>query len=233
MCVSSNATGARFLRSWWLDARRSIVEGLAPSGLVLLAIVFVASDSIYQHAGDGIFPAGPLDEIAHLITAVLVLVAGPRVIRNRFMGPALVASVAIDADHIPHYLGYQFLTEGVPRPYTHSLLTIAIILLGAALWRRRRELLLGLAIGLCLHFFRDLAEGNGSGVALVWPVSSHAFSYSHTIYFAIMMSVICVDALKAGWRHRTRGKGQRRPGPRAAAHQDASCVPATVGDQAA
>jgi inner membrane protein len=188
-----------------------MVEGLAPSRLALIAIMFVASDAAYQHAGDGLFPAGALDEVAHLTTAILVLVAGPRVIRNRFLGSALIASVAIDADHIPGYVGYDFFTEGVPRPYTHCLLTVAIVLLGAALWHSRRDLLLGIALGLCLHFFRDLAEGNGSGVALLWPVSRHAFSYSHTIYLAIMVSVICMDALKTGLKSRRtpRSRGTR------------------------
>jgi inner membrane protein len=188
-----------------------MVEGLAPSRLALVALVFVVSDTAYQHAGDGLFPAGALDEVAHLTTAILIVAAGPRVIRSRFLGPALIASVAIDADHVPQYLGYRFFTHGVPRPYTHSLLTIAIVLFGAVVWRRRRDLLLGLALGLCLHFFRDLAEGNGSGMALLWPFSAHAFSYSHTVYLAIMVSVICLDALKTGLNlRRTRRAPETR-----------------------
>jgi inner membrane protein len=186
-----------------------MVEGLAASQIALIALVFLLSDAAYQHAGDGLLPAGALDEMAHLTTAILILAAGPRVLRSRFLGPALIASVAIDADHIPQYLGYRFFTEGVPRPYTHSLLTIGIVLLGAALWRRRRGLLLGIALGLCLHFFRDLAEGNGSGVALVWPVSGHAFSFSHMVYLAIMVSAICIDALKTGLKSRRTPRARR------------------------
>jgi inner membrane protein len=190
-----------------------MVEGLTPCELALIAIVFIAADSAYQHAGDGLFPGGALDEVAHLTTAILLLAAGPRGVRNRFLGSALVASVAIDADHIPQYLGYRFFTHGVPRPYSHSLPTIVIVLVGAVVWRRRRDLLFGVAFGLCLHFFRDLAEGNGSGVALLWPFSRHAFSYSHAVYLAIMLSVICIDAAKTGLKarqlDRARGAGLR------------------------
>jgi inner membrane protein len=189
---------------------RSIVEGLTPAPMALIAMTFVASDSAYQHAGNGLFPAGVLDEVAHLATAILILAAGPRAIRDRFIGPALIASVALDVDHIPGYLGDRFFTEGVPRPYTHSLLTIVIVLLVAAFWRRWRDFFLGIALGFCLHFLRDLAEGNGSGVALLWPVSRHAFSYSHTIYFAMMMAVLGVDAFKAGHRLVSRVKSERR-----------------------
>lgn len=47
--------------------------------------------------------------------------------------------------------------------------------------------------GVLLHFLRDLAEGNGSGVSLLWPLSDHAFSYPHTTYLALMAGVIATD----------------------------------------
>lgn len=82
------------------------------------------------------------------------------------MVPALFASVLIDLDHVPARLGWRELTEDTPRPYTHSLPTVGVVLLGALLWRRRRDVLLGVAIGLAIHFWRDLSEP-GSGVALL------------------------------------------------------------------
>ena len=111
--------------------------------------------------------------------------------------PALIGSVAIDVDHIPQYLGYYFLTAGTPRPYTHSLLTIAVLLsiAFALVIRRHRLLFLGLALGVALHFFRDLAEGNGNGVALLWPFTDHAFSYPHSTYLALMACVVAADLL--------------------------------------
>jgi hypothetical protein len=171
--------------------------GLRPSplALTLAAAGLFLSDWGTQRAEGSTFPGGPLDETAHLLTTLLVLWAlGPKVSR-RFVAPALVASVAIDADHIPDRLGVNWLTVGTPRPYTHSLLTILAVLLGALLWRRRRTLLLGFAIGLTLHFWRDMAE-QGTGVSLLWPVSYHSFSYAHRSYLFAMSAVIGIDAYR-------------------------------------
>ncbi len=146
------------------------------------------ADWAFQQSGGSFFPGGPLDETAHLLTALLLLQALPPRWRAKIMVPALIGSVAIDLDHIPGYLGYNFLTVGTPRPYTHSLLTPLLLLALALAVRRHRAVFLGLALGVMLHFFRDLAEGNGSGVSLLWPFSDHAFSYSHTTYLAIDMA---------------------------------------------
>ena len=109
--------------------------------------------------------------------------------------PALFASVLIDMDHVPGRLGVDVLTAGTPRPYTHSLLTIAVVLVGALLWRRRRDVLLGVALGLGIHFLRDLAEP-GSGVALLWPFSDRSFNVPHASYVVAMLAVVAVDAYR-------------------------------------
>ena len=129
-----------------------------------------------------------------MTTLLIMWALGPRICK-RFMIPALIASVAIDADHIPGQLGVNWLTAGTPRPYTHSLLTIVVVLGIAALWRARRDVVLGVAIGLALHFFRDLAEGD-AGVSLLWPVSYHSFQYPHGVYVAIMVAVVMIDAAR-------------------------------------
>lgn len=173
---------------------------LTRSTLALASVGLVASDIGSMLAGDATFPGGPVDEIAHVLTMLLILWAlGPRV-TERFGMPALVASVAIDIDHIPDRLGAHWLTAGTPRPYTHSLLTIVVVLLLAACWRRRRVLLLGVALGLGLHFWRDLADP-GSGVALLWPFSNHSFSFPHALYLAAMAGVV----VAAAWRCRSPG----------------------------
>lgn len=134
------------------------------------------------------FPGGPLDETAHVATTVLVLWAlGPRV-NPRIWVPAVIASVVIDADHIPGRLGASWLTAGTPRPYTHSVATVLAVLVLSAAGRRRRIVWLGVALGLSIHLFRDLAEP-GSGVALLWPLSDHSFSLAHWLYLAAMASL--------------------------------------------
>lgn len=152
-----------------------------------------------------------MDEVAHLLTTLLVLWAlGPRACR-RFLTPALVASVAIDLDHIPGQLGATWLTTGTPRPYTHSLLTTVIVITIAVCWRRRRDLLLGVAIGLSIHFWRDLGEG-GSGVSLLWPVSYHSFQYPHGIYVVVMVVVVLINATRVRTGRRVTDAAPAQPG---------------------
>jgi inner membrane protein len=177
-----------------------LVENLSPLWIAACMLVLLAADVACQHAGTALLPGGILDEIAHFLTALLLLQALPARLRRELALPALFASVAIDLDHVPQYLGYGFLTAGTPRPYTHSLLTIAVLATAGLLLARRRRLLLGLALGVALHFFRDLAEGNGSGVALLWPLSDHGFSYPHAAYLTMMVAVglaaACASALR-------------------------------------
>lgn len=162
---------------------------------MLAAGSLILADWGTELSGGSTVPGGPLDESAHFLTTLLVLWAlGPRVSR-RFMAPALVASVAIDVDHIPDRLGVDWLTVGTPRPYTHSLLTILLVLLGALLWRRRGSVLLGVALGLAIHFARDMAEPE-TGVALLWPVSHHVFSYAHRSYLMAMGAVVGVASYR-------------------------------------
>ena len=189
--------------------RRSIE--LSPATLTFAAVVLAVSDWGSRLAGDSLFPGGPLDEIAHLLTTLLVFWALGARMRRRFVVPALVISVAIDLDHLPGRLGADWLTAGTPRPYTHSLLTIAAVLVAAALWSRRRDVLLGVVIGLVIHFGRDMAEG-ASGVSLLWPVSYQSFQYPHGVYVAIMAVFVLIDTTmcvrrrpaigRAGWRAR-------------------------------
>ena len=188
-----------------LGARLRSALVLSPVTLSIAVIVLALADWGYTLAGDSFVPGGPLDETAHLMTTLLILWAlGPRIYK-RFMVPALIASVAIDADHIPGQLGANWLTAGTPRPYTHSLLTIVIVLAIAGLWRARRDLVLGIAIGLALHFFRDLAEGD-AGASLLWPVSYHSFQYPHGVYVAIMAVVVMIDAARCAIGDRANGR---------------------------
>jgi len=177
---------------------------LNPAAVAACLLLLLAADWASGRAGGSFMPGGPLDAVAHLLTALLLLQALPPRYRRRFALPSLVASVAIDLDHVPQYLGHDFLTVGTARPYPHSLLTIALLLTAALLVRRRRDLLLGLALGIALHFFRDLAEGSGAAVPLLWPLSDRSFSYPHSTYIALMVCVAAADACIAVLSLRSR-----------------------------
>jgi inner membrane protein len=147
------------------------------AGPALLAGVALGFDALNRRIPFGLLSTGPLDEVAHLATAALglmvlaCLVDVPR----RFYVAALVASVAIDLDHIPLYLG--LLPDNGQRPVTHSLTTVAVFAGVAAVSRRHRAVLAGAATGLVFHFARDIAEGP-PGVRLLWPVQERAWTAS-------------------------------------------------------
>lgn len=180
---------------------------LSARALAAAVVALVLADWLYRMAGDSFFPGGLLDEIAHLLTTLIVLWAlGPRIC-GRFLVPALVASVVIDLDHVPRQLGHDFLTRGTPRPYTHSLLSIVVVLAVAVLWRRRRDVMLGIAIGLAIHFWRDMSEAD-AGVSLLWPFSDHSFTLSHTGYLVEM--ALFAAAAAARCRRSTSVRGPTR-----------------------
>jgi hypothetical protein len=192
-------------------ASRRVLTWISPLGLLVATVVFAGADAGDQLAGSTVWLAGPFDETAHLLTTLFVLwaIGGP--VFDRLLVPALVASVAIDLDHVPGELGYDWLTKGTPRPYTHSLLTIVVVLLIALCWRGRRELWLGVAVGLAIHFWRDMGEP-GSGVALLWPASDASWSLSHLSYLLVMALAIAVGAQRSlGQKRRRELRRERRP----------------------
>jgi inner membrane protein len=153
---------------------------------VLLAGVALAFDALDRRVPFGLLTTGPLDEVAHLATAALgllvlaCLVDAPR----RFYVAALIASVAIDLDHIPLYLG--LLGEDGQRPVTHSLATVAVFAVAAAASRRHRAVLAGVATGLVLHFARDMAEGP-PGVRILWPLQGQAWTLSYGWFLGMII----------------------------------------------
>lgn len=93
---------------------------------VLLAAVALGFGVAERSVPFDLWSTGLLDEISHLATAALGLLVLACVIDvpRRFYVAALIASVAIDLDHIPDYLG--LLGDQPQRPVTHSLTTVAV-----------------------------------------------------------------------------------------------------------
>ncbi|MBO0768736.1 MAG: metal-dependent hydrolase [Solirubrobacterales bacterium] len=167
--------------------------------LVVAVLLGGLGNQLYPYAGEG--ARGALcDETAHLMTTLLVLNLLPKEWRRKILVPALPASVLIDVDHVPLAIFHtHFLTWGTDRPYTHSLLTVAVALAIAALcsirWPKVGFVWLGIAIGLSLHFFRDLGESDASGVPLLWPFSYRSFNYGHATFDTIMVIVVAANFL--------------------------------------
>jgi membrane-bound metal-dependent hydrolase YbcI (DUF457 family) len=154
--------------------------------LVILAIVLFAADqALFQLLGaKDIGFRGLFDETAHLLTTLLIVWALFPGFDRRQLLPVLVASCAIDLDHVPGQLGSTILTGGGLRPYTHSLATVAALLLVALLWRRQRLVFFALMLGVMSHLWRDLAEPAGSAVPLFWPVTDKGIHLSPVFYLS-------------------------------------------------
>jgi inner membrane protein len=176
-------------------------------GAVVVLIFIFALDAVSRAVTSSTAEIGVFDEPAHLATAGLLLFAlialYRRVVPVPFLAAALIASVAIDLDHVPQYLGWHGLTEGAPRPYTHSLVAPVILLLVAvAVDSHARQVALGAAFGVSAHLFRDLATA--SGVALFWPVSSTGVRLPYLLYAAGLLSLAAAVAALS------LARGQRR-----------------------
>lgn len=152
---------------------------------VLLAAVALGFGAAEQRVSFDLWSTGLLDEVSHLATAALGLLVLACVLDlpRRFYAAALIASVAIDLDHIPDYLG--LLGDQAQRPFTHSLATVAICAGAAAASRRHRAVLAGAAAGLMLHFARDIVEGP-PGVRMLWPLQQTAWTASYWWFVAMI-----------------------------------------------
>lgn len=173
----------------------ALVKPVVPGGL--LALVF-AIDAVLARLPFTIARTGALDEAAHLATAALALLAAnppATLVEHRTtMLSALAASVLIDVDHIPLYLGISQVADG-GRPFSHSLVAVGIASAAALALPRRRSVLAGVALGLCLHFIRDIATG--PGLPLFWPVSTAEVRLPYRLYTSLLVACAALGTLRA------------------------------------
>ena len=172
------------------------------AGPLLLAAGALAFDAVDRRIPYGVWTTGPVDEVAHLATAALGLLVLARFIDapRRFYIATLIASIAIDVDHIPLYLG--LLGNQAQRPVTHSLSTVAVFATAAAASRRHRAVLAAVATGMVLHFARDIAEGY-PGVRVFWPLqdTSWMVGYWWFLGMIVMFTAARVALVSVGLPH--------------------------------
>lgn len=178
-----------------------------PAGLVS---VICCSDALLRARAKGILAIGALDEPAHLATAALVLMAGQRperlIERRREVAITLAAAVLIDLDHLPMYAGVPHVDAG-GRPFTHSLSTVlSLAVLSRALPRHRRPWAKAAALGVSLHFVRDIATG--PGLPVWWPVSTRSVRLPYPAY-AISMAGLAALVSHSMARRASTTRGDR------------------------
>jgi inner membrane protein len=157
--------------------RRRGALGLHPARAPLPALAAGGAACVALDAAVDRFGVPPVpvlaaaDWTAHLVTAALALRALGREPTSRFAASALVASVAIDVDHVP-LTAAMVRGDDPPRPRPHTFVTpAALAALGVIARGRTRTTLLGAAFGVAAHLTRDLF--NGPGVAVAWPLAGH------------------------------------------------------------
>lgn len=158
------------------------------SRLVLACLgVIAAADLVIWLSEPPLGLQALLDESAHAATGILALATIGVAFKPPIVLAVLAGSVLIDLDHVPGLLGSDVLQRGTPRPYTHSLLTVILVTAAVLLVPRpKRKLLIIAALALVLHFFRDMAEPGGPGVALLWPLSYRAYTIGYGSYAATL-----------------------------------------------
>jgi inner membrane protein len=156
---------------------------------VLLTGLALGFDAADRSVPFSILDTGLIDEFAHLATGALGLLALACFIDvpRRFYAAGLIASVAIDLDHIPLYLG--LLGNEKQRPVTHSLATVIVVAGAALVSRRHRAVLAGTTTGLVIHFARDIAEGP-PGVRMLWPLQDTAWTASYWWFLGMVIAFV-------------------------------------------
>jgi inner membrane protein len=151
---------------------------------------------------------GFFDEIGHLATAWVLLVALlPD--RCRPLVPwALLGAVVIDVDHIPLYVwDVGTATDPHGRPISHSLTVVLVLLALSRLPGRLRTPLSGLALGVVLHLVRDVVTGPGA--PLFWPVTGTSALAPYSLY----VGLLCLAAAWAVLRPRRQRPPAAGPQP--------------------
>jgi inner membrane protein len=184
-----------------------LVSRRAVSLALVLAIVIV--DLTIPWHGLSFVPRALIDEPCAVATALVVLGAITRFRgappEPKFGWSMLAWSVLIDIDHLPAEFGSRVLTEGTPRPYTHALWVVVVLIVAtlvARYWSRRAKtsasaatvlILAGTAWGISVHFLRDVAT---APMSLWWPVTKAAVQVPYWTYILELLIIVAIPPVR-------------------------------------
>lgn len=177
--------------------------------LALVIAIVIADVTIAWH-GFGFVTRALVDEPCHLATALVILGAITRV-RGTPPKPAfgwtmLACSVLIDLDHLPAEFGSSILTAGTPRPYTHALWVVLVLIAGTVVARRWSQraitpgagttalILGGAAWGVSAHFLRDVAT---APMSLWWPVTKATVEIPYWCYVLALLVIVAIPPARS------------------------------------
>ncbi|MBA2447130.1 MAG: metal-dependent hydrolase [Chloroflexi bacterium] len=152
----------------------------------LAAGLIFAMDTLFWRFDPPRAVAAVMDESAHAATALLLLDLARLPASEPVLAGTLLGAVVIDVDHIPSEVGWDILTNGTGRPYTHSLFTLGeSVLLAFARPGPWRTVALSAAFGIVTHLLRDMATG---GVPLYWPLARRSVTIPYIVYAILVFA---------------------------------------------
>lgn len=152
---------------------------------VMLAIVLLDHFIVHpptKGLGEFYLRHGLGDEVGHLLTAVVCVLAAWALGIGVVLWPALLGSTLIDFDHLLLKAGLIPLAHGTGRPVTHSIVPLLVLLACAIHFRHSRRLWLSAAFGFSTHLWRDAST---SPVMMGWPVWRGLVSYPYWVYVIV------------------------------------------------
>jgi inner membrane protein len=193
-----------------LAAKRGVSLALVAAIVIVdVAIPWAGWGYLPRWQGLSFVPRAFVDEPCAVATALIVLGAITR-FRGappdpKFGWSLLAWSVLIDIDHLPQEFGSSVLTEGTPRPYTHALWVLVVLILAILVARYSSQhaksptavavtqILAGTAWGIAAHFLRDVAT---APMSLWWPVTKAAVQQPYWWYVLELLAIVAIPLVR-------------------------------------
>jgi inner membrane protein len=176
-----------------------------------LAVAVVIIDRTIRWHAMAFVPQTLIAGPCHLASALVVLGAITRFraapLDPKFGWSMMACSVLIDIDHLPLVFGSSELTNGTPRPYTHSLAVVVVLIVATVVarsWSQRAktpssatttQILAGVAWGVGAHFLRDVATAS---MPLWWPVTKVGVEVPYWWYMLALLVIIAIPLRRPG-----------------------------------
>ena len=166
-----------------------LLRGLAV--LMAPAMVVIMGIDLRIRGQERLLIHGTADEIAHVLTAVVMLSALYALGRNVSWVAGLLGAIAIDVDHLLIPEGRIDAIANTSRSALHTLgPALAVLAIGTVIWPMRAWFW-SFGFGMLTHLFRDSAT---SELPLAWPLGDDSFHLRYSLYLTIMVACTIVTA---------------------------------------